>query len=99
MGNTARTRRLPAPLAMAALAPLAIAIASCVTSAQRTPYLLDCNAGAPYTIRVYESYELNDPSNLAPWYAAGDFTPGATITTSPNGSTLPATRIEGDGRC
>ncbi len=100
MGNTPRARRLR-PLALVALAPLpaGLAIASCVTSAQRLPYAIDCDAGAPYTIRVYESYELNDPSNLAPWYGAGDFTPGATITTTPNGSTIPATRIEGAGRC
>jgi hypothetical protein len=86
---------------MAALAslPLGLATASCVTSEPRAPQSLDCDAGAPYAISVYESYEPDDPSNLAPWYAAADFTPGATITTSPNGSTLPATPIEGDGRC
>ncbi|HEY4015844.1 MAG TPA: hypothetical protein VGM06_21035 [Polyangiaceae bacterium] len=100
MRITQRNKRpLFAPLATAILVPFGLAIVSCVTSAQRLPYALDCDAGAPYTISVYESYELNDPSNLAPWYAAGDFTPGATLTTSPNGSTLPATRIEGNGRC
>jgi hypothetical protein len=74
---------------------------SCITSAQRTPSSLDCDAGAPYTVSIYETYELNDPntSYFAPWYAAGDFTPGATITVADDAGTIPATRIEGNGRC
>jgi hypothetical protein len=100
MEYTLRSRHLLAPMATAAVAlPLGLAVASCITSAERTPYSLDCDAGAPYTLSVYENYELSDPSNLAPWYGAGDFTPGATITTTPNGSTIPATPIEGNGRC
>jgi hypothetical protein len=107
MRNATSTKRLSGLTGVVVLAALPVALgiatASCVTSAQRTPYSLNCDAGAPYTLAVYESYELNTLTNLAPWYAAGDFTPGATITAatlSPNGSmVIPATLIEGNGRC
>jgi hypothetical protein len=101
MGNAPRTRRPFAAIAFAvlALSPLPFAIASCVSSEARQPYLLNCNAGAPYDLRVYESYEPSDPSFLAPWYSAGDFTPGATITVATGAGSIPATPIEGSGRC
>jgi hypothetical protein len=91
---------------MTALAPLPVVVASCVTSAQRTPYSLNCNAGAQYTIDVRESYEFSDPlTYYAPWYAAGDFTPGATISATVanpanlSSQVIMATPIEGSGRC
>src|SRR5579862_466118 len=100
MRNTPRARRFAAPVAVAALAILQVATVSCVSSASRVSLPLDCDAGAPYTIAVYESYELSDPSYQAPWYGAADFTGGGTITNAiPPLTTIPATRIEGNGRC